>query len=211
MPIAPGGSTITFSGSAVATMYVDSVEYEFVVEPFERLEYSNSKLREAPTSSGAKPMIVTTFGNKPIQLASSCTGDSARPLTPDDSNINSIKQQWNIQRYTLGGAATLSTAIDTIFSTAQDHSKRLSKFQLHLEKAQMDLSYSTLVTMQSETFSYITATGLDVAGTSLGGSLSDVLITEFRPGVLYTITSSGTLVHDWSMTLEVRTISDRVS
>lgn len=211
MSISPTGSTITFSGSAEATLYVDSVEYEFTVEPFERSEFSNSKLREAPTASGAKPMIVSTFGNFPLQLASTCTGDSARPLTPDDSNINSIKQQFNIQKYTIGGAATYSTAISTMFSTATDHAKRLSKFQLHIEKAQMELSYTALVALQAEDFSYLTATGLNVSGVALGGSLSDVLITEFRPGVLYTITSSGTLIHDWSMSLEVRTISDRVS
>lgn len=211
MALFPTGSTITFSGSADAVLYVDSVEYEFIVEPFERLEYSNSKLREAPTTSGAKPMIVNSFGNKPIQLASTCTGDSARPLTPDDDNINNIKKQFNISRYTIGGAPTTASAIDTIYSTATDHAKRVSRFQLHLEKSNMELSYPALIALQAETFSYLTASGLNVTGTALGGAISNVLITEFRPGVLYTITSSGNLIKGWSMTFETRSISDRVS
>ena len=207
--VAPRGSLITFS--TPASVYVDTVEYEFVVEPFDRLEYSNSKLRTAPTSSGAQPMIVNTFGNKPIQLASACTGDSARPLTPDDSNINSIKQQFNIDRYTISGSPSLSSQVDAIYTVAKSHIKLLSKFQLHLEKAGMELSYTALVAMQSETFSYLTATGVDLTGTSLGGTLEDVLITKFSPGVAYLVSSSGTIIKDWSMVVEVRTISDRVS
>lgn len=207
--VAPRGSLILFN--TPASVYVDTVEYEFVVEPFDRVEYSNPKLRSAPTSSGAQPMIVNTFGNKPIQLASSCTGDSARPLIPDDSNINSIKQQFNIDRYTISGSPSVAAQVDALYTVAKAHIKLLSKFQLHLEKANMELSYTALVAMQSETFSYLTSTGLDMTGASLGGTVSDVLITKFSPGVAYLISSSGSMIKDWSMTVEVRTISDRVS
>lgn len=209
MALSPRGSVIVFT--IPASVYVDSVEYEFITEPFERQEYSNPKLRTAPTSSGATPMIVQTFGNKPIQLASACTGDSARPLIPDDANVNSIKQQFNIDRYTISGSPTPASAVDALYTAAKAHIKLLSKFQLHIEKASMELSYTALVAMQSETFSYLTSTGLDVAGASLGGTIEDILITRFSPGVAFLTSSSGSVIKDWSMTFEVRTISDRVS
>lgn len=206
----PSGALLSFTGSGAAiSLYADSIDYDFVVEPFERQEFSNPKLRSAPTASGALPMIVTSFGGKPIQLASTCTGDSPRPLNPDDSNINSIKQQFNIHRYTIAGAPSLGSQVDRLYTISQDHLKRLGTFQLHLEKASMELSYPVLILMQNVTFSYLTSPGLSVTSTALDGTIPRVLIQSFSPGVAYTTTSTGVLVKDWKLTFDVRTISDR--
>ena len=207
----PTGTGLTFSGSASATLYADTVTYEFDVQTFERQEFSNSRLRSAPTSTGAQPIIVQSFGNKPIQLAISCTGDSPRPLIPDDANINDIKKQFNIERYTIGGAPTYASDLASIYTVAQAHKKILSKFQLHIEKSSMELSYDALVAMQAETFSYLTASGLDVSGASLPSSLSDILIVDFDIDVTYLLTETGNQVDNWSLTFELRTITDRVS
>lgn len=206
----PSGALLTFTGSGAAIhLYAAEIDYDFVVEPFERLEFSNAKLRSAPTASGALPMIVTSFGNKPIQLASTCTGDTPRPLNPDDSNINSIKQQFNIHRYTVSGAPSLGSEVDRLYTVSQDHLKRLGTFQLHLEKASMELSYPALIALQSQAFNYLTSPGLSVASTALDGTVPRVLIQSFSPGVAYTTTSAGVLVKDWKLTFDVRTISNR--
>src|SRR5690242_8519248 len=101
MPILPRESLVTvISSGASSTLYADEVQYTFVTEPFDRVEFSNEKLRAAKTSNGAVPLIVTTFGGLPIQLGIVCTGDSPRPLTPDDANAANIKQRFNIDRFT---------------------------------------------------------------------------------------------------------------
>ncbi len=211
MSILPAGTALTFTGAATGQVYVDTLEYEFIVEPFDRSEFSNAKLRTAPTTSGATPMIVQSFGNRPIQLASTCVGDSPRPLSPDDANVNSIKQQFNIDRFTLIGVSTYGEAINNLYVLSKNHKNRISKFNLHIEKANMELSYSALIAMQSETFSYLTSTGLSVSGPALEGGLSNLLITEFSPSVEYITTSSGLMTKTWKMVFEIRTISNRVS
>ena len=208
----PSGALLTFTGSgAPISLFADSIDYDFVVEPFERLEFSNPKLRAAPTAIGSLPLIVTSFGGIPIQLASTCTGDVPRPLNPDDNNINSIKQQFNIDRYTIAGAPSLGSQVDLLYSISQDHLRRLSTFQLHIEMASMELSYPALLNLQTQTYGYLTNTGLTVTSNALGGIVPRVLIQSFSPGVAYTTTSAGVLVKDWKLTFDVRTISDRAA
>ena len=206
----PAGSLITFVNSGASSLlYADRVEREFLTEKFDRLEYSNAKLREAPTASGAKPIIVTTFGNKPIQLASTCTGDAARPLGPDDSNISNIKKRFNTTRYTITGSASLASSVDAVNTIYQTHAGYLDRFDLHLEKAQMELSYGALVNLQSQNFSFLLSTGLSAVGVSIGGTLSDAIIVKYSSSPEFLITSSGAIAKTWSMTLDIRTVTAR--
>ncbi len=204
------GSLITISGSGGPyKLYLRSAESEFLIEPFDRLEFSNQRLREAPTASGAKPLIVTSFGGKPIQLASTCTGDSPRPLNPDDNNINSIKQQFNIDRYTLSGVQSLSSDTSGVNTIYKDHAQRINHFNFHQEKLSMDLSYPALINLQSQSFWWLTNTGVTITGTALGGSLTNCLIISFNPEVSHIYTSSGQILKVWQMVFDQRTISDR--
>lgn len=208
--VAPRGSLITISGSGGPyQLYVNTAESEYIIEPFDRPEFSNAKLREAPTANGAKPLIVTSFGGKPIQLASTCTGDSPRPLNPDDDNINSIKQQFKIDRYTLTGVESLNSDVNGVNTIYKEHAGRINRFNFHQEKVGMELSYPALINLQSQSFWWLTNTGVIISGTCLGGSLTNCLIISFNPEVAYIYTSSGGLLKTWQLVFDQRTITDR--
>lgn len=207
----PGASpiTVSYSGGS-ASLYADEVIYSFVTEPFDRLEFSNDKLKAAPTTSGALPTVVYSFANTPLQLAASCAGDVPRPLNPDDDNINSIKWRFDIQRYTIKGAASAAAEVDKLYTQAATHIKFLAKFQAHLVSAQLNVSYTKLVALQGDSFTYLTTTGVSLAGDSIGGTATNMLITECVPDVAYEVTTSGggkLLLKKFSLTIENRIIN----
>lgn len=215
MPVnPPGSSIIVYTTSASATLFVEEVQYEFIIEPFERREFTNGLLRSVPTTTGAKPLIVTSFGGKPIQIGITCTGDSPRPLTPDDSNIDSIKQRFDIQRWTIRGAPNTAAAADQLITWATDHYKRLTRFQLHLEKTSMELSYTAISALQAENFSYLTSTGLNMIGDSIGGTATELLISQCNTDVAYEVTKNDNtkvLLKSWALTIENRVIKAQSS
>lgn len=207
----PGASpiTVSYSGGS-ASLYADDVLYTFVTEPFDRPEFSNEKLKAAPTTSGALPTIVYSFANTPLQLAASCAGDVPRPLNPDDSNIDSIKWRFDIQRYTIKGAPSAAAEVDKLFTQAAIGIKLLAKFQAHLATANMPVSYTKLVSLQGDSFTYLTSTGVSLSGDSIGGTASNMLITECIPDVAYEVTTSGggkLLLKSFSLVIENRIIN----
>ena len=210
MAISPRESLVTFILSgASSTVYADEVQYAFITDPFDRLEFSNDKLRSAKTSTGASPIIVTTFGGLPVQIGVVCTGDSPRPLTPDDANATNIKQRFNVDRFTIQGGISLATELAEIRTIAEDHQKRLAKFNYHISKAGLDISYTALVAMQSENFSYLTSTGLTIVGPAIGVG-TNMLISSFTTDVAFEVTQPGggsLVLQRWSMVVEHRTIS----
>lgn len=210
MAIAPNESLVTFIlAGASSILYVDEVGYSFVNEPFDRVEFSNDKLRAATTAAGATPLIQTNWTGQRIQLGIVCTGDSPRPLNSDDSNASNIKQRFNIERFTLNGAVSLASEVDEVRIIAEAHQKLLSKFQYHIAKGGMDISYLGLVAMQAETFSYLTSTGLTVTGPAIGTG-TNMLLSSFSTDVAYEVSlpTSGSLVlQKWSAVVESRSIT----
>jgi hypothetical protein len=193
---------------------VDELSYTFLRQNFDRLEFSNVKLKEAPTSTGALPLIVTAFGGQLIQLASTCTNDSPRPLGPDDANIGNIKQCFNITRYTLRGAANTETDIGNLFQIWNYHCDLLNAFDLYLQELNMFVSYSFLVdTLQPLDFSYLTTTGVSMAGPALFQTENNLLISSFTGGVIYESQvpggSNSTVLQDFEMVIENRVISSQ--
>lgn len=216
MPILPGFSPLTFtiSGSSHST-YVDEVSLIYVLEPFTRVEFLNEKLKSAPgNASGSMPIIDTTITNTPIQFNYTCTGDVPRPLGPETTvTLNAANQRFNIARYSLRGAPTNVASLAAILSRSLVHAKYLNNFQYHIAKGSAGMKYTDLVALQSETFAYLTTTGVSMSGDSLGGTISNILITSFNVDVNYEVTEadgSKTLMQSWSMTAEVRTIESQV-
>ena len=219
MPIKPGSSPIIFNNTtspvASGTIYVDSVDYTEVFQNFDRLENSNPRLRAAPTLTGALPMIQQAFGNQPIQFLTVCTGDRARPLGPDDANIAAIKQRFNIIRYTIKGAVNATTPVNNLFSIFQTHLGLLDQFDLYLQVLQMEISIGYLEdNLQPYNFTYLTTTGLSLTSNIFGGTISNLLLTEFTPGVAYEAPIPGSpgssqVLVDFTATFENRTVSSR--
>lgn len=215
MAILPRGSKLNFTGAITAQVYIDSLEYQFEVQKFDRLEFSNEKLREAKTSSGATPLIVPTFGNKPIQLAVSCTGDSPRPLVPDDANLGNIKQKFNIRRYQIKGSPSLASEVDALYGLSVTHGQYLSFFDYQLAQAGMDISYNYMVGLQANNFSYLVNSGLTMTGPALNGATeTNMFISAFKAGVEYEVTlptGQSLVLRSFEMTIEARAIMSQAT
>jgi len=219
MAIFPSGSPATFtwsSGASSTSVYLDEVTLAFVVEPFQRMEYSNERRRSVKNSNGGLPKIVTSIANTPLQIDVSCSGDVPRPLGPDSlTNINNINQRFNIQRYSLRGAPSRNSEVIKLYNLAVAHNKLLNNFQHHLYKgSSADISFTDLDNLTTENFSYLTSTGLSLTSDAIGGTATHMLISEFTMSVVYEVTladSSKLLLQDWSMVVENRTISSQAS
>lgn len=216
MPILPGFSPLTFtiSGSSHTT-YVDEVSLAFSVEPFIRQEFTSEKLRSAPLSDGTHSIVEPNIAGTPHQFIFSFTGDSARPLGPTTlANLNNAYQRFNIARYTLRGAPTDAASLNALQVVSLAHAKLLNNFEYHITKGSVEINYANVVALQSETFSYLTSTNTSMSGDSLGQTVSNILITQFSIGVAYEVTESSgakTLMYDWNMTAEVRSIESQNS
>ena len=221
MPIKPSATVLSYTSTGIGSgyLYVNEITGTNAVQPFQRLEFSNPKLRSAPTSTGALPLIVQSFGNQPIQLLTTCTGDVPRPLGPDDANISNIRQKFNITRWQIRGAANSVNDIQNqLQNTFYNHLALLNKFDTYLAELQMELSIGYLTTtLQALTFSYLTSTGLSLSGNALGfgtsgaTTINNLLMTAFEYGVEYEApipgTANSTVLQDFSMTVEQRTIA----
>lgn len=215
MPINPIGTPLVFTDTASTsvTVYASDISRTKIIEPFTRVEFDNDRLRAVKNDLGGLPMIVTTVANTPIQVSITCAGDSPRPLTPNSiSNLNAINQQFIIYRYTIRGISQDISVLETIANQALVHAQYLQKFQYHQTKTQADISYTNLVALQAETFSYLVDTNVYLGGPALGGTLSDILIVSFEMDVTHEVTqANGSTLRmaGWSMVCDQRTITSQ--
>jgi hypothetical protein len=217
MAIKPGSTPIAYNSVGVGSgiVYCDEIMMTTALQNYDRSEFSAPRLRSAPTSTGALPLIVQAFGNQPVQLVTTCTGDAPRPLGPDDSNITAIKQRFGIQRFTLKGIGTVTDIQNHLMNTFATHLGLLNKFDLYLAELQMELSITYLESLQSQTFSYLTSTGLSLSGNALGSSapttLNNLLMTALEMDVMYEAPTPGSstsqILQGFTMTVEQRVIS----
>lgn len=218
--ILPPGSLLTFSGTGLGepvSLAVSSIKYRSTREAFKRLEFSHRRQREAPNPDGSLPMISQLIGNRPVLYFTGCNdaNEKTRDLTPDDSDYDNIYKRFDIRRYEIIGATSLSTQIDALFAIATNHSVRISIFNAFLTSANADVSIDFLTDMQAEDLAYLTTTGITMKGSAVQGALNDMLITEFIPDIAYEIPGTdldsldeqidfSTVLKTWSMVIESR-------
>lgn len=171
---------------------------------------------------GQKPILSTLLGNTPCQIVIGEVGSEISfadvvPQYPDvlisGSDFGNIKKKFNITRYEIQGAPSVSANVEYVQALAQNHAQQLQKFQAHLLKSgSMETEYDVLLSLQLENFSYLTSTGISLIGNSVGGTINNMLITQFSPSVEYEeiVDVSGTvrLLQSYSITIENRTITD---
>jgi hypothetical protein len=140
-------------------------------------------------------------------MVTTCTDTQARPLIPDDSNIDLIQNRFDIQRWTLKGLPSLPLNLSEIYTTyAIPSAILLSQFQEHQAAIQMDLSYNELLVLQNDPVFYnLQNTSLTVTGSTIG-SESNILITKMDPVFDFDIPNPSEQYLTWSMTLENRII-----
>ena len=197
--IKPSGSTITFGST---TLFVDDAQFEFTSEFFDRNEFEHEKLRTAKETNGTIPIFLPLFGGRIVQIITTCTHEPmARPVTPNDTAVDQIKQRFDIRRYTLKGLPSLSSNVSTVETTAMAHKVLLDRFQAHIAEVALDISYELLISLQSETFSYLTGTGYTITGNSLLGSESNMIIRSFSTSCEYEI-PGGATYRSWNAVVD---------
>jgi hypothetical protein len=211
VPIRPEGSPLSLSGACVASLYLGSIQFSFVVEKFSRVEFSNDRLRNAPNTDGSVPQFVQLAWGRQAQVTTMCGVTTNRSILPDDDNVDNINKRLDIRRYTIKTLECPVAAAIAIAPVAQDHEVKLERFAAHLAKTQLNLSYDALVAMQAEDFSYLESTGLNMTGPALepfGGNQSNCLIRAYQPEPVYEIPeSSGSTVYcDFSLVIDQITI-----
>jgi hypothetical protein len=210
MSIKPGQSLVSFSGTASAAVYCDEISVEVLYTNFDRLSFTNERLKAAPADDGSLPIITTNLAGSPLQIATICNNVGVRPLGPNSvAQLENAKQKMTITRYTLSAKASLTTGINSLLDVAVTHTHLLSlfDFQNYLEN-QANISYSELLTQQGGNYNYLTASGLNMVGNALLGTISNVLIRSIKAPVDYEFQEvpSGALV---LMGLEI--VADQVA
>jgi hypothetical protein len=219
--VRPLGANITINISASSyDLYIAEIKKTFVMEPFDRTEFQHDRLRSAPNLKGQKALTATLLGNTPCQIIIGPVGSTisfgdAIPLNPDvtitSTNFQNIKRRWDITRYTIQGLPTLAASVDAIQARFVVDTGKLTRLQAHVAKAaSMETEYLELIALQgaSSTFTDLSSTGVSASGNSLGGTVSNILITSFEPSVDVEeiIDEYGTcrLLKSFSMTFETR-------
>lgn len=205
MTLAIPGSPLTFtlSASSINTIVAaDGIDYSIETRKFQRKEYSNTFLMNLVNSDGSSPIFINNASNLPIQINFNCGVSSTRSPLPDDSVVGSILQKMVVKSYILKGSPTAPSKLDPLYNVALDHKRRFEVYESYLDRLGLKLSYQYLVGLQSETFSYLTSTGLTVSGE--GMSETNCLIRSFNNGVLYTNpTNSSVTCRDWGMQIDI--------
>lgn len=176
----PVGRFIVISlGASSANLYCEELNFETNSTLFTRSEFDKRTLKDAPESTGATPIFATTLSGLPVQFIYS-GATTARDLTPNNStNLASMEEKFFFNRYTFTGDTSLSEDTALVFTWASLHKRAQDKYDAFLKYTGDGISYQDLLTQQAETFSYLTSTGLSVAGTTLGATLTNCLIRSF--------------------------------
>ena len=78
----------------------------------------------------------------------------------------------------------------------------------------MDLSYTFLLGLQAETFSYLTSTSVSMTGNCIGGTISNLLISDFAYTAEIEVKNadgSTSLMRAFTMVVENRQIVSRTT
>jgi hypothetical protein len=217
MPIRPRGSLVVFTNGVDSyDVYVNEATREYDILDFDRLEFSNVKLRQAPNAAGGRPVIVNNIAGIPIQFLYGCASDEPRPLVPDDANLASIKQRFKIIRWKIKTDIMDYAFMDFLDGYNQAHKIDIDNFHFTLEViSSNELSYGELIGLQSGvSFNSLTTTPLSMSGNCLGSAITpnNLLVRElsFGPEIeVTTAAGSNLMLRSADITLEQWTLSSR--
>lgn len=173
---------VSLSGTT-ATLYCEDIDYGFYSEPFQRIEYTHEKQRNAlELTTGARPEYGYSVSGVPYQViytGGGITPATARNLLPDDNDVNNIYRRFDGIRYNFKGTTSINTDVVLAHQWASQHRILINQFKAHQLQAQGAVSIQFILNFQAETFSYLTTTGLTVVSGSLG-TLNNLLIEDFK-------------------------------
>ena len=205
--IIPEGAILTIGSSG--DVVVDSIEESFDILEFDREEYSNQRLNASPNAQGAIPSIQYAYGNVPVEIDNVCSPQAILSFLPDDPD--QIKKKFDIKRYRISTKPSDPDVVKNIYDRFVLDRKKITKFNNYLAKHWLNLKYSDLYALRSETFSYLTSGGIDLTGSFPSNffSATNVLITEFTSGIDLAVKNSDgttTVLKSCSFTVENRVL-----
>ena len=208
MAILPPGSILEIAGNSVFVSEISHIPTSIF---FDRLEFSNERLKNAENEDGSVPSYGYLNGGIPFQSITDCNPMDARNLSPDDDNINDIKKKMVIDRYVIkldgGPNASLAANVEAISTLAAQHKVLYDRFATHFALLQMRISYQKLLDLQSETFSYLTSGGISITGAAIG-SVSNYFIRELTETVELQMDTPSVVLKSLLLTLDNNTIGN---
>ena len=156
MPIKPADSTVTFTATDSALLYVLDITGPILDTQFyERLEYDHDRLRSVMNDNGSLPIFFELLGGQKMQYANGCNpDDTIRPITPDDiewpagsgTSYDTIYRRFDIRRWEIKGAASDPLLLNIVFNQiAFPHKMLLNLFQSYQQQARAPVSFNYLV------------------------------------------------------------------
>lgn len=214
----PEGALLTFShaGSSIsADVVVQNLTYSAGYIPFERMEYNNQTLAQARTACGEGRIIISLLGGKQAQVITDCGDTNTVPLVPNsDTTFNQVYKRFNFTRYSLQGALSEAAEVNLLYQLAQNHQTQLARFDAYLKRLASDTPYEALIALQSETFSYLTTSGVTASGSALESPVNNVLITAINVNNELSIPNSSSsydFYKTYDITFETRSISNLIA
>lgn len=203
MALNPQGRYVTFTlGASSAVLFLAAADFEKITEPLKRIEMTHAKQREAKESDGTKPIYVDLIFGVPCQILSSgSVTTTPRALTPEDSALDTIYQKLYITRFNFQGTLSTSSDIGTVYNISQTHRIYQDRFEAYKSFASEDVSFAELLALQSQTFAYLTTTGLTVVGTTFG-TLNNMFIRSFKAEAVRDINAGAKVLYNWNMVLD---------
>lgn len=207
MPIRPEGSKLSFSGAATANLFLGSIVEEYTFEKFVRGEFLHKRQQEALETTGARPVYIQMLSGITVQISTTCGTSTPRPLTPDDGDLNNIYRRFDITRFTIKSLENTKTDTETLFNLSQQHKLIWERFNYRQELANSaNVSINELETLQADNLSWITSSGLTMAGPALGSlsPINNMLIRSCTLEPVYEIpgASSSTLYQELNLVIE---------
>ena len=206
--------TSSLPSAGMCEVIVDSLNYTPTFEQLLRSEFDNGKQKAAPNICGQVPILGSNLFGRPYQVDSDCAELNARPLGPNsDTNFNRIAKKFKIKRVNVQGAVSESADIAALYLIAENHQVKLAKFQKYVARLADNLPYDSLIALQSESFSYLTTTGVTVVGTAIDTTDTNILITNFTVDNQFSIptNAAGTnreFYKSYSLTYEMRVLAN---
>lgn len=207
MALNPAGTTLVIGGT---TLIVESLSLTITYEPFDRVEFDNTRLREVRTACGEKRLLGENMAGKPYQIVYGCSDQQAVPLVPNsETTFDLVKKRFKIRRFNITGAINTSASVNSLLTLASTHQNYLAEFAGYQARSTGDISYTDLYALRSLSFSYLTTTGVSMTGTALDATETNMLITSVSAETVLSIPTSNPSVQEFYKTYNI-TVENRI-
>lgn len=196
-----GGRFITLSfGASSSVLYLEDGDITTDTEFLTRPEYDHNKRKTAPeATTGAVPSFGGALDGTPYQVIYG-SATTARDLSPHSStSLSEIYRKFVITRYTFKGGVVTSADAQIAYDIWKYCRILLDRYEAHKQHANdSGTSYQQLGTLQGQTFTFLTTTGITMTGL-VTGTVNNILLRQFDLQIdRYVSGSNAKLLYKWT-------------